>query len=80
MVPLLASVKAEIVRGGSGKPDYRTLLRNYGGLEALFIDSYFTGAVRNEKTSCKGVCSFRERCCFVVFPECGFLRDLVDFS
>jgi len=49
MVPLLASVKAEIVRGGSGKPDYRTLLRNYGGLEALFIDSYFTGAVRNEK-------------------------------
>jgi hypothetical protein len=79
MVPLPPAVKAEIVNGGSEKTDYRNQLRNYGGVDVWFIVSYFTGAVRNENTICKGVGSFPEGICFEVFPDKILLRDLVGF-
>ena len=44
------------------------VLRPYGG-----------GAVRNEKTSCKGVCSLVVMVCSDEFCETGLLRDLVRF-
>ena len=33
----------------------RRIIGTYGGLEGLYIGCYFTGAARNENTSCKGV-------------------------
>jgi len=36
MVPRLVSVKAEILRGGSGKPDYRPLWR-FGEIVEKFL-------------------------------------------
>jgi hypothetical protein len=33
----------------------RQIIGTYGGLDGLYIEYYFTGAVRNEKTNCKGV-------------------------
>jgi hypothetical protein len=33
----------------------RRIIGTYGGLDGLYIVIYFTGAVRNENTSCKGV-------------------------
>jgi hypothetical protein len=55
MDPLFYVSRGKSGEGDTGKRDYRNLLRNYGGLEALFIGSYFTGAVRNEKASCKAL-------------------------
>ena len=40
---------------------------------------YGGGAVRNEKTSWKGVCSFGGRACTVDFSATDLLRDLVRF-
>jgi hypothetical protein len=57
----------------------RQIIGTYGGVEVWFMVSYFTGAVRNENTSCKGVGSFPESICFEVFPERDFLRDLAGF-
>jgi hypothetical protein len=51
MIPLLVSVKAESMGGGTEKRDYRNLLQNYGGLDGSYIVIYFTGAVRNENTT-----------------------------
>jgi hypothetical protein len=79
MVPLPLAVKAEIVRGGSGKTDYRNQLRNYGGVDVWFIVGYFTGAVKNENTNCKGVGSFLTSVCFEDFLESGLLCDLAGF-
>ena len=42
----------------------------------MYIVIYFTGAVRNENTSCKG---FGMAVCFAVFPERDLLRDLAGF-
>ena len=50
MTPL-SRVKSEWVVPG------RQIIGTYGGLDGLYIGCYLTGAVRNEKTSCKGVCS-----------------------
>jgi hypothetical protein len=41
--------------------------------------SYFTGAVRNENTSCKAFGSFLISVCLEVFPERDLLRDLANF-
>ena len=79
MVPVPAAVKAKFDRGGSGKPDYRNQLRNYGGVDVWFIEIYFTDAVRNENINCKGVGSFPEVVCFEVFPVRALWRDLVSF-
>jgi hypothetical protein len=65
MVPLPQAVKAEIVEGGSGN----RIIGTYGGLDGLYIVIYFTGAVRNENTSCKAFGSFLISVCFEVFPE-----------
>jgi hypothetical protein len=49
------------------------IIGTYGGLDVWYIDSYFTGAVRNENTSCKGVgASLLDSVGFSVFME-GFL-------
>jgi hypothetical protein len=45
----------------------------------LYIVIYFTGAVRNENTSCKAFGSFLAAVCFAVFPERDLLRDLAGF-
>jgi hypothetical protein len=75
MVPLPLAVKAEMLRGGSEKTDYRNLWR----AGRIAHRHYFTGAVRNENTSCKAFGSFLKNVCFAVFRERDLLRDLVDF-
>jgi hypothetical protein len=57
----------------------RGIIGTYGGLDVLYIESYFTGAVRNENTSCKAFGSFLTTVCFALFPERDLLRDFVDF-
>jgi len=57
----------------------RRIIGTYGGLEGLYIVIYFTGAVRNEKTSCKAFGSFLTSVCFEVFPEWDLLRGLTGF-
>jgi hypothetical protein len=47
----------------------RRIIGTYGGFEGLYIVIYFTGAVRNEKTSCKAFGSLLTSVCFAVFPE-----------
>jgi hypothetical protein len=46
MVPLRDAVKAEIVRGGSGKPDYRNLWR-VGEIVHKLLFYLFAGIVKN---------------------------------
>jgi hypothetical protein len=55
------------------------IIGTYGGLDGLYIVIYFTGAVRNENTSCKAFGSFLTTVCFALFPERDLLRDFVDF-
>src|SRR6266516_3277892 len=57
----------------------RVIIGTYGGLDVVYIVIYFTGAVRNEKTSCKAFGSLLTSVCFVVFPERDLLRDLAGF-
>ena len=64
---------------GSGKTDYRNQTGYYGGVEVWFIKLYFTGAVRNEKTSWNGIGSFREWVGFSVLTERFLVRDLLSF-
>ena len=45
----------------------------------MYIVIYFTGAVRNENTSCKVFGSFLASVCFAVFLERDLLRDLAGF-
>jgi hypothetical protein len=45
------------------------IIGTYGGFNGLYIVIYFTGAVRNENTSCKAFGSFLTSMCFEVFPE-----------
>jgi hypothetical protein len=56
----------------------RRIIGTYGGLDGLYIGSYFTGAVRNENTSCKGVGSaLLESVGFAVLTERFLVRDLM---
>jgi hypothetical protein len=73
MVPLPLAVKAGKRRGGSGKTDYR----NLWWVGSFVHISYFTGAVRNEKTSCKGVGSLRESVRFSFVTDGFFVFDLL---
>ena len=57
----------------------RQIIGTYGGLEGLYIVIYFTGAVRNENTSCNAFGSLLAPICFAVFPERDLLRDLAGF-
>jgi len=53
------------------------IIGTYGRLEGWYIGNYFTGAVRNENASCKGVGAFRECVDFSVLTDGLLARALV---
>jgi hypothetical protein len=55
----------------------RRIIGTYGGLEGWYIGNYFTGAVRNENASCKGVGAFRECVDFSVLTDGLLARALL---
>ena len=57
----------------------RGIIGTYGGFVGWYIGNYFTGAVKNEKNNWNGASPLRGRFSLVVFPESGFLGNLVRF-